>query len=156
MGTTHEMLRMGEKNSHNRKQLWEDGIKLEVCIFGRTGKDWRGTLLRSSKLENDDEKHHHELLRYSGRMKRVKVEPTMKNNTKSILENIWLMKFILTSNLEMNLRIAPDNSKSQVRSWEKTCGLGPTQKENTVWTIDWNGGIAPVELNGLNEITTSK
>ena len=77
METTHEMLRMGEKNSHNRKQLQEDGIELELCIFGRTGKDLRGTLLRSSKSKNDDEKHHHELLRYSG-MKIRKVEPKMK------------------------------------------------------------------------------
>ena len=36
---TPELLRMGEKNSHNQKQLWEDGIKLELRIFGRTGKD---------------------------------------------------------------------------------------------------------------------
>ena len=43
----------------------------------RMGKDLRGTLLRSSKSENDDEKHHHELLRYSG-MKIRKVEPVMK------------------------------------------------------------------------------
>ena len=74
----HELLRMGEKNSHNRKQLWEDGIKLEPWISGRTGKDLRGTLLRSWKFENDDEKHHHELLRHSGRIKRVKVKPKMK------------------------------------------------------------------------------
>ncbi len=47
METTQEMLRMGEKNSHNRKQLWEDGIKLELRIFGRTGNDLRGTFLRS-------------------------------------------------------------------------------------------------------------
>ena len=72
METTHEMLRMGEKNSHNRKQLREDGIKLERRIFGRTSKDLRGTLLRSSKFKNDDEKHHHELLSHSGRTKRKK------------------------------------------------------------------------------------
>ena len=29
-------------------------------------------------VENDDEKHHPELLRYSGRMTRKEVEPTMK------------------------------------------------------------------------------
>ena len=45
------------------------------------------------------------------------------------------MEFILTSHLEMNLRIAPDNSKSQVRSWEKTCGLGPTQKKTPLEMI---------------------
>ena len=36
---TPELLRMGEKNSHNQKQLWEDGIKLELHIFGNTDKD---------------------------------------------------------------------------------------------------------------------
>ena len=41
------------------------------------GQDLRETLLRSSKSENDDEKHHHELLRHSG-MKNGKVEPTVK------------------------------------------------------------------------------
>ena len=40
-------------------------------------------------------------------MKNKEVEPTMKNNMKSILENIWLMKFILTSNFEKNLGMAP-------------------------------------------------
>ena len=29
---------MGEKNSHNRKQLWEDGMKLESRIFERMDK----------------------------------------------------------------------------------------------------------------------
>ena len=46
------------------------------------------SLLRSSKSENDNEKHHRELLRYSGRMKNKEVEPTRKNNLKSVLENI--------------------------------------------------------------------
>ena len=36
---TPELLRMGEKNSHNRKQLWEDGITLEPWIFKRTDQD---------------------------------------------------------------------------------------------------------------------
>ena len=35
-------------------------------------------LLRSSNVENDDERDHHALLRYSGRMNIRKVEPTMK------------------------------------------------------------------------------
>ena len=39
MERTHEMLQMGEKNSRNWKQLWEDGNKLEPRILGRTSKD---------------------------------------------------------------------------------------------------------------------
>ena len=42
------------------------------------GQDLRETLLRSSKSENDDEKHHQELLRHIGRIKSEEVEPTMK------------------------------------------------------------------------------
>ena len=37
--------------------------------------------------------------------------------------------------LEKNLRIAPGKPKSQVRSWEKTCGLGPT-KDKTLLERD--------------------
>ena len=85
---TPDLLRMSENNSHNRKQLWEDDIKLAPWILGRTGKDLRGTLLRWS--ENDDEKHHHELLRYSG-MRNIKVGPTMKRIWKILEKDIWLM-----------------------------------------------------------------
>ena len=41
------------------------------------GQDLREPLLWFAHAENDDE-NHHELLRYSGRMKNKKVEPTMK------------------------------------------------------------------------------
>ena len=40
------------------KTIMRGWHKLELWIFGRTGKDLRGTLLRSSKSENDDEKYH--------------------------------------------------------------------------------------------------
>ena len=35
------------------------------------------------KSENDDEKHHHELFRHSGRIKSEEVEPTMKEFERS-------------------------------------------------------------------------
>ena len=35
-----EMLRMGEKNSDNWKQLWEDGLELEPWILKRMEQDW--------------------------------------------------------------------------------------------------------------------
>ena len=41
---TPAMLRMGEKNSHNQKQLWEDGIKLEPWIFERVDQDFKRNL----------------------------------------------------------------------------------------------------------------
>ena len=46
----------------------------------------RENLLRSSNTENGDEKHHHELLRYSGRMNNEGVEPTMKRIVKDLGE----------------------------------------------------------------------
>ena len=42
------------------------------------GQDLGETLLRSSNDENDNEKHHQELLRHTGRIKSEEVEPTMK------------------------------------------------------------------------------
>ena len=88
------------RNYHNRKQLWEEGIKLEPWILKRMEQDLREILLRSSKSENDDEKHHHELLRHSGRIKRKRVEPKMKRiwkrpwrrhvtNENSFLRQTW-------------------------------------------------------------------
>ena len=42
------------------------------------GQDLGEILLRSSNDENDNEKHHQELLRHTGRIKSEEVEPTMK------------------------------------------------------------------------------
>ena len=61
-----EMLRMGMKRIARLETIWEDGNKLEPWIFKRTDQDLGEILLRSSNVENDDEKHNHELLRYSG------------------------------------------------------------------------------------------
>ena len=61
------------------------------------------------------------------------------------------MEIIIMSHFEKNLSITPEKQKRQVRSWEKTCGLGPT-KEITV-EKDCLRDIAPVELNGLNKMT---
>ena len=104
---TPELLRIGGKNSLNWKQLWEDGIKLELRIFGRMGKDLRGTLLRSSKSENYDEKHHQivEILRNKVEWKSWTND---ENNLKDLGEkHLTDEKFVLTSNFEKNLRITP-------------------------------------------------
>ena len=48
-----------------------------ITNLERTDQDLGEILLGSSNVENDDE-NHHELLRYSGRIKRGKVETKMK------------------------------------------------------------------------------
>ena len=153
---TLELLWMGENNFHNLKQLWEDGIKLEPWISGRTGRDLREILLRSSNVENDDE-NHHELLRYSGRMKNKEVEPTRKNNLKPILENIWLMKFILTSNFEKNLGMAPGKLEESGKILEKDLWVRAQSKENTVEQLiergDCTGWIKWLEWDNNLEIS---
>ena len=61
-------------------------MKLEPRVFGRTVKDLRGTLLRSSRFENDDKKHHHEFFRYSG-MKKIRKKGSIEIITKD--EESW-------------------------------------------------------------------
>ena len=48
-------------------------------------QDLRETLLRSSNVENDDKKHHHELLRYS-EMKIRTIETNDEKNLKDLGE----------------------------------------------------------------------
>ena len=64
-------------------------------------------------------------------MKNVKVEPTMKRILKDLGErHLTDDNSFLRQTLEKNLRITPESQKSQVRSWEKTWGLGTTQKKH--------------------------
>ena len=54
-----------------------------------------------------------------------------------------------------DLRIAPGNQKSQVRSWEKTYGLGLSDEKNTVGKDVEQIDDVPEQLKYLNEVTTS-
>ena len=54
---------------------WQQAI---ITNLEENGARLKQTLLRSSKPENDDEKHHHELFRHSERIKNEEVDPTMK------------------------------------------------------------------------------
>ena len=80
-----EMLRMGKKRIAWLETIWEDGNKLEPWIFKRTDQDLGEILLRSSNVENDDEKHHQELLRHSG-MKNWKGWTNDEKNLKDLGE----------------------------------------------------------------------
>ena len=57
---TPEFLRMGKKNSHNRKQLWEESMKLEPRVLREQVRFGGKTILRSSNVENGVEKHRQE------------------------------------------------------------------------------------------------
>ena len=77
--TTHEMLRVGEKNFDNRKTIMRVWHLSQNHESPRERIRYGGkTLLRSSNVENDDEKHHQELFKPSERIKSEEVEPTMK------------------------------------------------------------------------------
>ena len=52
-------------------------MNLEPRILKRMEQDMEKNSSSVSNVENDDEKHHHELLRYYGMTNR-KVEPMMK------------------------------------------------------------------------------
>ena len=65
------------------------------------------------------------------------------------------MESILTSHFEMNLGMAPRKLEESGRILGKNPWVRAHSKENTVEQLI-ERGIAPVELNGLNEITTSK
>ena len=128
-------------------------MKLEPWIFKRMDQDLREILLRSSNVENDDE-NHHELLRYSGRIKRGKVEPKMKRIWK------WPWRRHVTDDNSF-LHQTLKRILEALGKWEesgkilgKDLWVRAHSKENTVERF-WRE-IAPVELNGLNEITTSK
>ena len=86
-----EMLRMGKKRNAWLETIMRGWHELELWIFKRTDQDLGEILLRSSNVENDDEKHHHELLRHFGTMKNRKVESTMKRIWKILEKDIWLM-----------------------------------------------------------------
>ena len=102
-----ELLRMGEKKSHNRKQLWEDVVMLESRIFERTDKIWRKTLLRSSNVENEDENHHDNLWDTPEQRRIEMLNQRWKEFERSWRKTFDWWQFILTSNFEKNLMVDP-------------------------------------------------
>ena len=66
------------------------------------------------------------------------------------------MKFILTSNFEKNLRMAPRKLEESGTILGKDLWVRGHSKGKHHWKRLLEREIAPVELNGLNEITTSK
>ena len=52
--------------------------KARTMNLEENGARFRGNTSSVFKSQNDDEKHHQELLRHTGRIKSEEVEPTMK------------------------------------------------------------------------------
>ena len=112
------------------------------------------TLLRSSNVENDEEKHHHELLRYYRRMKSEEVEPTMKRVIRSWRNHLTDGNSFLRQTLK-DLRITPERQEESGKILGKDLWVRAHSKE-TPLNDYLKKENAPVELNGLNEITSSK
>ena len=85
----------------------KDGIDLESRIFETTDKIWRKNSSLVFESENDDEKHHHELSRYSGIMKSEGVEPNDEKNLKDLGEKHLTDENHTYVKLWKEFRIAP-------------------------------------------------
>ena len=90
METTHEILRMGEKNSHNQIQLWEDGNKLESWILKRMEQDWEKNLPRSSNPKMTTRNTTMNCWDTPGR-KLERLNQRWKEIPKILEKDIWLM-----------------------------------------------------------------
>ena len=97
---------MVEKNSHNRKQLWEDGTKLESRILKRMDMIEEKIIPWSLNVENDDEKHHQDYLDTPEEPKR-RGWANDENNLEDLGEDIWLMINHSYVKLQKEFRIAP-------------------------------------------------
>ena len=99
---------------------WQQAIPMNL---EENGARYEGKILpRSTNAENDDGKHHQKLFRHSERIKSEEVEPSWRRHMTD--DNSFLRRTL------KDLGIAPVKKKSQVRSWKKTCGLGPTRKKH--------------------------
>ena len=145
------MHQMVEKNSHNQKQLWEDGIKLKPWILKRMEQDWEKIFFG---LQNMGITTRNTTMNCwgTGIKKNIKVEPMMKNNLEDLGErHLTDDKSFLRQTSKRNWEYLPKNKKSQVRSWKKAPWVRAHSRETPLkWFKREN---APVKLNGLNEIT---
>ena len=107
---TPELLRMGEKNSHNQIQLWEDIMKLEPRIFERTDKiedklflglQVHRMMMRKTTMNCWDTP--------GWRLERL--NQRWKEFERSWRNTFDWWQFILTSNFEMDLSITPEKEE---------------------------------------------
>ena len=150
---TPELLRMGEKNSRKSKTIMRGWHQARTMNLQENGQDLRETLLQSSKSENDNEKppwiveilqdenwkgwtNDEKNLKDLGERHMTDDNPFLRQTLKRILEG--------PGKLEESGKIL--GKDLWVRAHPKDTPLNNWLK----------GGIAPVELNDLNEITTSK
>ena len=89
-------------------------------------------------MENDDAKHQHELLRYSG-MNIRKVELTMKRNWKILEKYIWLMTIHSYVKLWKTLGMAPGKLEESGKILGKDLWVRAHSKETPLKKITWKG-----------------
>ena len=155
MKTTHEMLWTDEKNSHNQNNYERMTSSLN-WESSREGTRFRGNTSSVFKSENDDEKHHQELFRHSGRIKSEEVEPTMKRIWPILEKYIWLM--IIHSYVKLGEEFESNSGKIEEsgKILGKTCGLGPTRNIHhwTIWKRDCTCWIKWLERDNNLEISS--
>ena len=138
----------GWKEFSQSTQLWKDGVKLEPWILKRMEQDLRETLLRSSNVENDDEKHHHELLAL--RNEEWKGWANDAKNLKDLREIHMTDDESFLHQTLKDLRIAPVKLEESGKILGKDLWVRAHSKETPLkWFKREN---APVELEGLNTI----
>ena len=102
-----ELLWIGENNSHNRKQLWEDGIKLEPHISERTDEDLEEKLFFGLQNQRITTRNTTMNCWDTPGWKIRKVEPMMKIIWPILEKDIWLMIIHSYVKLRKTLGMAP-------------------------------------------------
>ena len=150
---TTEMVRVGEKNSHNRKQLWEDGNTLELRIFERMDKIEEKLFFGLQMLRMMT---RNTTMNCWGtpEWKLEMLNQRLKEFENNLGEGIWLM----TIHSYVKLWKEFENNSEKLEESGKILGkylwVRAHSKETPLkWLLE--NEIAPVELNGLNEVTTS-
>ena len=151
---TLELLRMGEKDSQYRKQLWEDGNKLEWRILERNGARFKGN---SSSVFKILEWRQETLPWIVEILQENQKRRGWANDEKNLTD---LREIHMTDDnsflrqLWKNFRIAPGKLEESGKILGKDLWVRAHSKETP---LEWlEREIASVELNGLNETTSSK
>ena len=125
---TLELLRMGEKNFSQSKTIMRGCHPARTMNLQENGPRFRrnpSSVFKNREWRRETPPWIVEILRNEEQKGWTSDEKNMKANLENTFD-YW--EIILMSNFRKEFEKLQKNKESQVRSWEKTCGLGPTQK----------------------------